>query len=238
MVISPVQEEQILRKRKLYKKNYFELLAWEQALFVCGLDEVGRGCLAGPLVVAAVILPQNVFYPLLKDSKLLTKEEREKAYKWIVKKCFYTVTLSSNYHIDQVNIYQSTVAMMKKAVMQLFESMPLKRSSIKYVVSDAVPFLIPQEYRHEHLEFVHFPKGERVSTTIAAASIVAKVTRDALMKSLNPLFHAYNFEQHKGYATQEHIEALKKHGPSILHRTSFLGNIQLKQEHDEAQQKP
>ncbi len=110
--------------------------------------------------------------------------------------------------------------------MQLIETLQLSREKIKYVLVDAMPLSIAQSYMHKGLECYHFPKGERLSCSIAAASIVAKVTRDRLMQSIiNGYFPAFGFDHHKGYATKQHITALQTQGASVIHRTTFIGAI-------------
>lgn len=211
-------------------KNFFETRAWEQGLYTCGLDEVGRGCLAGPLVVGAVILPHNTTYRLLKDSKVMDEAEREKAFAWIDKHCTWSVSIASHRIIDTINIYQATLFAMKKAYLQILEKTPFPIQKLKYVLIDAMPLNLDAIYGHEGLEFHHFNYGERFSTSIAAASIVAKVTRDRLMEKIGTHFPAFAFEQHKGYATKQHIDALLANGPTIIHRTSFISEIKTEED--------
>lgn len=207
-------------------KNHFEKKAWAEGSYACGLDEVGRGCLAGPLVVCAVIIPQNVSHPLLKDSKVLSPEERNRAFEWITKHCFYSTSILSNRVIDSINIYQATLVGMKKAYLGLIETLPFPLTQLKYVVIDAMPLSLDTIYGHDDLEWYHFNKGESLSTSIAAASIVAKVTRDMLMANLiGPQFPEFNFGQHKGYATKQHTDVLIAQGPSTVHRSSFIRGI-------------
>ncbi len=207
------------------QKNHFEHLAWNEKLFVCGLDEVGRGCLAGPVVVAAVILPHNTTYRLLKDSKILEPEDRVTAYNWITKNCYWSVGYASHQTIDAINIYQATLFAMRKAYLQLTETLPFPIQQLKYIVIDAMPLNLDTTFGHEGLTFHHFTQGERFSTSIAAASIVAKVTRDRLMERISTFFPAFAFEQHKGYATKQHVSALLAQGPTIIHRSSFISEI-------------
>jgi ribonuclease HII len=207
-----------------FPKNYFEKQAWQNNFYVCGIDEVGRGCLAGPIVVAAVILPQHTNYSL-KDSKILTEDERETAYKWITQKAFYSTAILSHDVIDKINIYQATLFAMKKAFIQLNEILPFKPELIKYLVIDAMPLRLDAVYTHSQLETHYFPYGESISKTIAAASIVAKVTRDHLMEKIDQIIPGFNLAQHKGYGTSEHIDIIKKNGISLIHRKSFLKGI-------------
>ena len=214
-------------------KNYFEHKAWSHNRYVCGLDEVGRGCLAGPVVASAAILPFNAHHPLLKDSKVLSTHQRNEAFAWINKHCWWTVALASHRIVDNINIYQTTLQCMKKAYRQLVEQAPLQLEHVQYVVTDAMPLNIIGAYSHEKLEYYHFTKGEQFSTSIAAASIVAKVTRDRIMENMSAYFPAFCFAEHKGYATKAHIDTLKALGPSSVHRLSFLSNVT--QENNEKQ---
>ena len=207
-----------------FPKNYFEKQAWENKFYVCGIDEVGRGCLAGPLVVAAVILPQHTSYSL-KDSKILTESERETAYQWITQNAWYSTAILSHDIIDKINIYQATLRAMKKAFIQLIEALPFDFELIKYLVVDAMPLQIDLAYMHSQLETHYFPYGESISKSIAAASIVAKVTRDRLMVKMDNVIPGFNLAQHKGYGTREHISLIKQKGSSLIHRKSFLEGI-------------
>ena len=110
---------------KTITKNFFEQKAWQKSQYICGIDEVGRGSLAGPMLTAAVILHQNKTHPLLKDSKLLTQKEREEAYHWIIKNSFYSFALASHHTIDKINIYQATLYTMKQALLQLLHALPI-----------------------------------------------------------------------------------------------------------------
>ncbi len=206
-------------------KNYFEKKAWAENLLVCGIDEVGRGCLAGPVVVGAVIIPPHAKYPLLKDSKLMDAAERNKAYTWITKHCYWSIGIASNHIIDNRNIYQATLYAMRKAYLQLTEKLPFPIEKIRYVLIDAMPLELEKVYGHQNLEYYHFNFGEKYSSSIAAGSIVAKVTRDRLMEKIDHLFPAFSFKQHKGYATKTHRTILQQQGPTIIHRTSFIDTI-------------
>ena len=221
---------------KKIPKQFFEKTAWEKGLFLCGMDEVGRGCLAGPVVVASCILPHNADYSLLKDSKILTKEEREKAFSWISKRCFFSTSVISPNIIDKVNIYQATILGMHKAFTQLLEVLPFESQLLKYLVVDAVPLVFDKNHLPKDLEIYSFPKGETYSKSIAAASIVAKVTRDRLMDKMAVAMPQFKFENHKGYGTKVHMDELRLYGPSILHRNSFLSNVNKDYVNDAKQQ--
>lgn len=203
------------------RKNQHEKHAWVGDSVVVGLDEVGRGCLAGPVVTAAVILPKNKPNRLLKDSKLMTLEERLKAFEWIKKHCFYSIGMAHHRIIDTHNIYQSTLIAMQKALINLLAIAPEKPSAI---LIDAMPLKI-NDTAFKDIPIYHFYKGEKYSSSVAAASIVAKVTRDTLMQELDPLFPGYKLGQHKGYCTALHKTAVRSLGKTIIHRHSFLRKI-------------
>jgi ribonuclease HII len=221
-------------KKAFLYKDFYEKEAWNANQLVCGIDEVGRGCLAGPLVTAAVILHSQKTSRLIKDSKLLTHEERVKAYAWIIKNSWYSTGIVSHTLIDTHNIYQATLIAMKRAVMQLMAICPHKPTTI---LVDAMPLKLYWT-SYEHITIHHFPQGERKSSSIAAASIIAKVQRDALMGIFDPLFPGYNLAEHKGYATNTHCKVVRHEGRSIIHRLSFLNNLLASndQDHDAGNQ--
>ena len=177
--------------------------------FVAGVDEVGRGCLAGPVVAAAVVLDPNRYIPRICDSKTVTALEREKLFKLITRAAIaWGVAGCDPVEIDDVNIHQASLRAMRKAVMSL---VPLP----DIVLVDA--FRIPQLLMPQR-PVIH---GDASCTAIAAASIVAKVTRDRAMVELHATDPRYGFDRHKGYATKEHLEAVGKFGYSPAHRKSF-----------------
>ncbi len=215
-------------KQNSFEPNFYEETAWDNGKYVCGIDEVGRGCLAGPVVTCACILPQNTenklqgSSQLIRDSKLMTKEQREQAFTWIKKNCFYSIAISDHKKIDQINIYQATKITMQKSLLQLLNSIPFNTNKVEFVLIDAMPLnisLLPQA------TFYHFPKGETYSTSIAAASIVAKVFRDDLMTKLEKVFPKFKFGENKGYGTGKHVDIIKKESTTIIHRKSFLNKI-------------
>lgn len=183
---------------------------WQQGYsHVAGVDEVGRGPLAGPVVTAAVILPQDYYLPGLNDSKKVPPAMREAFYEHIVSHAISIgMGISSVETIDEINIYQATLRAMKEAVNQLDPAPEM-------CLNDAVTIpgvAIPQ---------VPVIGGDGKSVTIAAASIVAKVTRDRMMEEYAKHYPQYGFEKNAGYGTPEHCEALKQFGPCPLHRRSF-----------------
>lgn len=216
-----------------FRKNLFELEAWSKSNFVIGIDEVGRGCLAGPVITAAVALFPHANHPLLRDSKDLTRPELEKAYRWLVTHSYFATASASHLTIDSVNIYQATRIAMDTALTNLvflLKKTEGERTPL-YVLIDAVPLA----YNSQDHEVRYFIKGEQKSSSIAAASIIAKITRDRLMEKFDQLFPAYGFSHHKGYGTREHQVALSTFGPSSIHRTSFALNHEEFNERDAQQ---
>lgn len=210
-------------KRAFFKKNSYEAQAWLLDKVVCGIDEVGRGCLSGPLVTAAVILPPNCSYKLLKDSKIMTLEEREKADRWIRKNCWYSYGIVHHRLIDKHNVWHATLMAMRKALMNLLSIAPLKPHAI---LVDAMPLTLANSC-HQEIPVFHFPFGEKRSSSIAAASIIAKVKRDAMMQHMDRIFPHYGWYANKGYGTDQHKKAIKHHNRTILHRLSYLKNVNI-----------
>lgn len=202
-------KEQAERARVAALYAYENAAADEGYDIIAGVDEAGRGPLAGPVSVAAVILPRGLFLPRLNDSKKLSAKAREELYDEIQEKAIaVSSVLVDAKTIDRINIYQATMNGMYEAIFGL-DPQPKK------VLIDAV-----------HLEKLPMPeesiiKGDAKSASIAAASIVAKVTRDRLVMEYDKAFPQYGFAQHKGYGTAEHIAALRQYGPCPIHRQSF-----------------
>ncbi|MBY0109743.1 MAG: ribonuclease HII [Candidatus Babeliaceae bacterium] len=196
--------------------NHFEKQTSLNNTILCGIDEVGRGCLAGPVVTAAAILKSTRKNSLIKDSKLLNETQLEKAYSWLIKNSTFAVSIIDHRRIDQHNIYQATQISMCRAYYQLCAVAPV---APKVVLVDAVKLPL-------NCQVISLYKGEKESISIAAASIIAKVTRDRIMKRLSKSFPLYSLHEHKGYATKIHYKALFAQGSSPMHRMSFLKNYQ------------
>jgi len=180
--------------------------------YICGVDEVGRGPLAGPVTCAAVIMPLDELIEGVNDSKKVSKHKRERLFEIIKEKAIaYSVKSYDNKKIDELNIFEATKACMREAIMSL---------SVKpdIVLVDALKLDIPYETKG----IIH---GDAISYSIAAASIVAKVTRDGFMTEMAEKFPGYDFEHNMGYGTAKHIDALKTIGKCDIHRNSFLGKI-------------
>jgi len=193
-------------ERKL-KKQGFNL--------IIGVDEAGRGPLAGPVVAAAVALKTTNFKNRIDDSKKLTAEARQKAFGEITKKSIFGVSVVSEKIIDRVNILQATRRAMQQAVISLTNNLKGLDSLSIHVIVDGNMSL--------DLDWpcTDIIKGDAKSKSIAAASILAKVTRDRIMQKYDSIYPEYGFARHKGYPTERHREALRKIGPSTIHRKSF-----------------
>ena len=201
------KERERTERLKEFERKY------EHLGYVCGIDEVGRGPLAGPVVAGAVILPGDCRILYLNDSKQLSAKKREELYDVIMREAVAVgLGYSSPARIDEINILQATYEAMREAIKKL-------GTEPQILLNDAVTIprvTIPQ---------VPIVKGDAKSVSIAAASIVAKVTRDRLMVEYDKILPEYGFASNKGYGSSDHIEALKKYGPSPIHRSSFIKNF-------------
>ncbi len=185
----------------------YENLFWERGLLVAGVDEAGRGSLAGPVVVAAVILPIFCSIPIHKDSKKLSPKEREEAYELIRSHALAIGTaVIDNIVVDRINVLKATKLAMKRALKDL-------NHRFDVVITDYVKL--------EEYECIPLVKGDEKSLSCACASIVAKVLRDRIMDNYHKVFPQYGFHKHKGYPTREHIEKLRPSGKTPIHRNSF-----------------
>lgn len=201
--------------KRLYDMTENERSFWDEGLSVCGMDEVGRGPLAGPVVTACVTLPKQPLIYGINDSKKLSEKKRSELYSRIKEQTdIIGIAFVSEKEIDELNILNAT----KKAFSLSYNRMAeIKRPDAALV--DAVEGLDIDVPQHP---IIH---GDALSYLIAAASIIAKVERDAYMAKMHELYPEYNFLKNKGYGTAEHIAALKKYGPCPIHRMSFLTKI-------------
>lgn len=202
-------EKELARTEKMkeYENKYSSFS------YICGIDEVGRGPLAGPVVAGAVILPKDCDILYLNDSKQLSEKKREELYDVIMEKAVATgLGFVSPERIDEINILQATYEAMREAIGKL-NPMP------DILLNDAVN--IPGV----NIKQVPIIKGDAKSISIAAASIIAKVTRDRLMVQYDTVYPEYGFASNKGYGAQMHIDALRKFGPTPIHRKSFIKNF-------------
>ena len=212
------EEAALKRQQKLQKEmeRVEELCKYEKENaryeYICGIDEVGRGPFAGPVCAAAVILPKDARIMYINDSKKLSEKRREELYEVIMEQAIAVgIGMASPERIDEINILQATYEAMREAISKLSVQPDL-------LMIDAV-----------HIPEVDLPqlsiiKGDAKSQSIAAASIIAKVTRDHMMAEYAKVMPEYHFEKNKGYGTKEHIEALKEFGPTPIHRRSFIHN--------------
>jgi ribonuclease HII len=201
-----VKEVERSEKMLVFEKKYYQ----QGSEYICGIDEVGRGPFAGPVVAGAVILPKDELILGLNDSKQLTRAKREELYDIITEKAVaWAIGIRSEKVIDEINILQATFAAMRDAVGKLSVRPDL-------LLNDAVN--IPE------LDIKQVPiiKGDTLSASIAAASIIAKVTRDRMMEEYDEVYPGYHFAENSGYGVPKHIAALKDLGPCPIHRRSFI----------------
>ena len=200
-------EMERIEQLKVYEKKY------DACGYICGIDEVGRGPLAGPVVAGAVILPKDCKILYINDSKKLSAKKREELYDVIMEQAVAVgIGMASPQRIDEINILQATYEAMREAIQKLSVQPDI-------LLNDAVT--IPQV----DIRQVPIIKGDAKSISIGAASIVAKVTRDRLMEEYAKVLPEYDFASNKGYGSAAHIAALKQYGPSPIHRSSFIKNF-------------
>lgn len=202
-------------KLKAAKQKFYEMQAFERECYaagqqlVAGVDEAGRGPLAGPLVIAAVILPQDVFINGLNDSKQLSAAKRDLLYEEIMAKALdIEVNIVSVSNIDELNIYAAT----QQGMAQVIENLHCKPQT---ALIDAMPLRLPD------IEVKSIIHGDALSVSIAAASIIAKVTRDRIMERLDEVYPTYGFAHNKGYGSAAHMQALAEQGATRWHRRSY-----------------
>lgn len=192
-------------ENKLYNENI---------KYICGIDEAGRGPLAGPVVVGAVILPENSFIEGVNDSKKVSEKKREKIYEKIIEEAIaYSVGIVDQKTIDDINILNAT----KLGVKLALEGLTQRPDVIMVDALNNMDTL--------GIPYISVVKGDAKNYCIAAASIIAKVTRDRIMRQWDEVYPIYGFSKHKGYGTAEHIRIIKENGPCILHRKTFIKNF-------------
>ena len=203
-----------MTKAKTQSKPEYEKINWREFSPgpVIGVDEVGRGCLAGPVYAAAVIFRSDILSDLVTDSKLLSESRRDELAEQILKEHHVGIGSATVEEIDEINILQASLLAMKRAIEQL----NVKGGHVLIDGNQKIPGL-------QGFEQTTVIKGDLRVATISAASIVAKVTRDRLMKELGDQFPHYGFSSHKGYSTQAHKAAIAQHGPCFAHRRTFAG---------------
>ena len=204
------KEEQRLNELKEIDKSYFK----EGYNYICGIDEAGRGPLAGPVVVAAVIMPKDSMIEGVNDSKKVSEKKREKLYELIIEEAIsYSVGIVDQNEIDRINILNATKAGLTEAVRTL-------KVKPELILVDALTNIDTCGVPYQSII-----KGDAKSYSIAAASIIAKVTRDRIMREWDKVYPQYGFEKHKGYGTKQHTQALLEYGACPIHRKTFLKNI-------------
>lgn len=208
------QSDYLAELERIEMMKYFEK-KYSDYHFICGIDEVGRGPLAGPVCAGAVILPKNENILYLNDSKQLSAKKREELYDIICEKSIaHATALVSHDTIDRINILQATYEAMRQAINKLS-----KKPDILLNDAVTIPDVSP--------DIVQVPiiKGDAKSVSIAAASILAKVERDRLMEEYDTIYPEYGFASNKGYGSKAHLEAIRTYGPSPIHRLTFIKNI-------------
>lgn len=200
------KEEQRLNELKEIDKSYFK----KGYNYICGIDEAGRGPLAGPVVVAAVIMPKDSMIEGVNDSKKVSEKKREKLYELIIEEAIsYSVGIVDQNEIDRINILNATKAGLTEAVRTL-------KVKPELILVDALTNIDTCGVPYHSII-----KGDAKSYSIAAASIIAKVTRDRIMREWDKVYPQYGFEKHKGYGTAAHIAAIREYGLCPIHRRSF-----------------
>lgn len=207
-----MKEKEIERLNNLKAE---ELKLYERNIeYICGIDEAGRGPLAGPVVVGAVILPQDSFIEGVNDSKKISEKKRERIYDQIIEEAIaWSVGIVDEKTIDEINILNAT----KLGVKLALEGLKQKPDVIMVDALNNMDTL--------GIPYISVVKGDAKNYSIAAASIIAKVTRDRMMQEWDEVYPAYGFAKHKGYGTAEHIRVIKKNGPCSIHRRSFIKNF-------------
>ena len=197
---------------------------------IIGIDEAGRGPLAGPVVASAVSLREFKFKSRISDSKKLSPRKREEAFHEIFDKAYVGVGIMSEVVIDEINILEATFAAMNNAVRQLTGRVSAVNK--KNIRKEKVHLLIDGNRFKSDLPYSYqtVVDGDELILSVACASIVAKVTRDRILRTYDQIFPAYGFKEHKGYPTPQHKEVLKRLGPSLIHRRSFHPRFDLKEQ--------
>lgn len=208
------KEEERLTNLKKYEENLYN----EGLKYICGIDEAGRGPLAGPVVIGAVVMPRESKLEFMNDSKKVTAKRRDILYDEIVSSAIaYGVGIISQEEIDEINILNATKKGLHVALGQVIEKLNTKPD---IVLVDAL-----REIDTYGITYESIIKGDATCYSISAASIIAKVTRDRIMEEWDKIYPMYGFSKHKGYGTKAHIEAIKQYGPCPLHRKSFIKNF-------------
>ena len=203
------EEQRLIKLKEMDEEIYIN-----GAKYICGIDEAGRGPLAGPVVVASVILPRESMIEGVNDSKKISEKKRERVYEQIIKEAIsYSVGIIDESKIDEINILQATKEGLTESIKEL------------EIVPDIILVDALRGINTCNIPYKSIIKGDATSYSIAAASIIAKVTRDRLMVKYDEMYPEYGFAKHKGYGTAKHIEAIKEYGLCPIHRRSFVKNF-------------
>lgn len=206
------KEEARLVKLKEMEEQIYQ--NHEEIKYICGIDEAGRGPLAGPVVVASVIMPRDSMIEGVNDSKKVSEKKREELYDKIIEEAIsYGVGIIDQNEIDQINILEAT----KKGLTNSLKELSVRPSVILVDALKGIDTL--------GIPYKSIIKGDALCYSISAASIIAKVTRDRIMRQWDEIYPQYGFEKHKGYGTKQHIDAIKEYGLSPIHRRSFTKNF-------------
>lgn len=203
------EEQRLIKLKEIDEEIYIN-----GAKYICGIDEAGRGPLAGPVVVASVILPRESMIEGVNDSKKISEKKRERVYEEIIKEAIsYSVGIVDESKIDEINILQATKVGLTESIKEL------------EVVPDIILVDALRGINTCNIPYKSIIKGDATSYSIAAASIIAKVTRDRLMVKYDEMYPEYGFAKHKGYGTANHIATIREHGLCPIHRRSFVKNF-------------
>ena len=217
-----MKEKELERLKEI--KKIEEVLYTQGITSIAGIDEGGRGPLAGPVVVACVIMPKDSMIEGVNDSKKIAEKKREKLYEQIIEEALgFGVGIISQEEIDRINILNATKEGLTTAIKEMEKDLKEKQRDFdkpEIILVDALT-----KIDTDHIPYRSIIKGDAKSYSIAAASIIAKVTRDRIMREWAEVYPMYGFEKHKGYGTAAHIAAIKEYGLCPLHRRSFVKNI-------------
>lgn len=217
-----MKEKELLRLQELKKieKNLYA----QGIKSICGIDEAGRGPLAGPVVVASVIMPEDSMIEGVNDSKKVSEKKREAVYEQIIQEAVaYGIGIIGQQEIDKINILNATKEGLTVCIKELEKDLQEKKRAFEkpdIILVDALT-----KINTDGISYESIIKGDAKSYSIAAASIVAKVTRDRIMRQWDEVYPEYGFEKHKGYGTAAHIAAIREYGPCPLHRKTFIKNF-------------
>ena len=217
-----MKEKELERLKEI--KKIEEELYLKGTTSIAGIDEAGRGPLAGPVVVACVVMPRDSMIEGVNDSKKVSEKKREKLYDLIIEEALgYGVGIISQEEIDRINILNATKEGLTNAIKDLEKD--LKQKNREFEKPEIILVDALTKIDTDHIPYKSIIKGDAKSYSIAAASIIAKVTRDRIMRQWAEVYPMYGFEKHKGYGTAMHISAIKEYGLCPLHRRSFVKNI-------------